>query len=120
MDRFNPEDIERRYEFQVDDVDRLFARMRPEEPPIGLSSLVLAAVATRAHRRRRIGVGLAAASFVFITLFSFLAGQQLAASGSLLLLSGLTANLDLVLEAPADAALATLELVPWAYAALVL
>jgi len=119
MDRFNPEDIERRYEFEVDDVDRLFARLRPAEPPVGLSLQVLAAVSARARRRRRIGAWMALASLVMIALFSFLAGQQLATSGSLLVLQSLVSNLDLVMEAPADAALAAIQLVPWAYAALV-
>jgi hypothetical protein len=100
---------------QTDDVDRLFARLEAAPPPPDLRGQVMVAVAARSRTRRRIGVVLAVASLVCMTLFSFLMGQQLGASGGLLVFRELVLDADLARSAPIDVALAAAELTPWAY-----
>ncbi|HZT08105.1 MAG TPA: hypothetical protein VFC51_13845 [Chloroflexota bacterium] len=98
-----------------DDVDRLFARLERVEPPPDLQARILETIAARARARRRIGRIILAPALVLIATFSFLAGRQLSASGALVLADAVRTDLDLVLAAPVDVALATIDLIPWAH-----
>ena len=102
-----------RYQFELDDIDRLFSRLEPAEGPDDMSARVIAMVASRARRRRRIGVAAIAVSLLLLATASFFVGQHLASSGALLLLEGVALGPDLVGMAPIDAALAALDLIPW-------
>src|SRR5436853_7022541 len=104
-----------RYQFELDDIDRLFARLEPDQGPDDMSARVIAMVAIRARRRRRIGVAAIAFSLLLLATISFFMGQQLGSSGALLLLEGVALGPDLVGTAPMDTALAAVELVPWVH-----
>src|SRR5438094_971217 len=106
------------YPDDVDDVDRLFARLERVDPPADLHAQVVARTEHRARRRHIVGYGLLIASVLLAVFASFIIGQQLRTSGALALLAFI-ADLELLAEAPAEVALALVELVPWHLAAVV-
>jgi hypothetical protein len=106
------------YPDDVDDVDILFARLQPADPPENMSERVIARTQARVRRRHAIGYALLAASVVFAIGLSFIVGQQLKISGALALVDFI-ADMELLTAAPLEVALAVLELVPWHLAALV-
>ena len=96
----------------VDDVDILFARLERAVPPANLRARVLAGARERSRRRHLLGYGLLAAAIALAVALSFSIGQQLRASGALALLAFLV-DAELLAAAPAEVALALLELIPW-------
>jgi hypothetical protein len=104
----------------IDDVDVAFARLQRQPPPAGLHVAVMLAVASRARARRRRGyIAMGVARTLAIAL-SFVLGQQLRLSGALELAGVAISDLDLLLAAPGDFALAIGEGVPWLIATPVL
>jgi len=97
----------------VDDIDVLFARLEREDPPSGMTAGVLAAVAERARRRRRIGIAVFILALTVATLLAFLVGHELRASGVLDLITIELQSADLVQAAPLDLAKGLAENVPW-------
>jgi hypothetical protein len=97
----------------IDDVDRLFARLERTPTPAHLARDVLDAVAARARARRRLGQAAIAAALMLTTLLSFAVGHALRASGGLALVAVVLGDLELARAAPGEVALALVELVPW-------
>jgi hypothetical protein len=106
------------YPSDVDDVDRLFARLQPAAPPADLHHRVLAGAQTRARRRHFLGYFLLTVSVLLAASISFSIGHELQASGALALVD-VFADLGLLDDEPVDLLFVALEVTPWPLAALV-
>ena len=103
----------------IDDVDRLFARLQRRQPPAQLVDEVLAAVAARARTRRRVGQSAVAVALALAAGLSFFVGQALRTSGALALVGVAVADLEIARAAPLEVGMALVELIPWGLASLV-
>lgn len=110
-------------ELPHDDVDALFARLlAPAAPEDFVEMTVAAAVAARRARRRSrwLWLVLDAVATLALAYFSFDLGWQLAESGAIEYLEMFALEGEMLLEAPLEAAIALLEMVPWRALTLVL
>jgi hypothetical protein len=101
----------------LDDVDRLFARLDRAPVPDDLTARVLAQTVARADATRAVlawpwlVAGLAAVSLLTVT--GYLLGASLARADGLELLAALFGDLGLLTTAPGDVMAALGEVVPW-------
>ncbi|MDQ6669639.1 MAG: hypothetical protein M3069_02555 [Chloroflexota bacterium] len=102
---------------ELEDVDRLFARLDRAPVPEAFTSRVLASTVTRSRRTPAmlawpwIIAGLAALGL--LSLAGYQIGASMAASDGLELLSALLADVSLFTTAPGDVAAALGEVIPW-------
>lgn len=102
-------------EVQPDDVDRLFAELRPVDPPGDLLAGVLTSVGARPLPPRAVPwllVNLAA--LALLGLVAVLLGQALATSGTLDILTLALVDSDLLASGAEDLLAALIESLPWA------
>lgn len=106
----------------LDDVDRIYARLNRAAVPDDLTARVLASTVARADATRAVFAwpwlvaGLAALALLSITGYQL--GVSLAASDGLELLIALLDDLGLITTAPGDVLAALGEVVPWTMVAL--
>jgi len=101
-----------------DDVDELFGRLEPVEPPPGLVEQVLRrtaqAQAPARHFSRELAWGLLdATALVALTLLSVSLGWTLAETGGVDVLRAVLENLELLVDARGEFLLAVVEALPW-------
>ena len=102
---------------ELDDVDRLFARLDRAPVPEDLTARVLSSTVSRASATRAVLAwpwmiaGLAA--LTVLTIAGYQLGASLAASDGIELVTGLFGDLGLVTTAPGDVIAALNEIVPW-------
>jgi len=102
---------------ELDDVDRLFARLDRAAVPEDLTARVLASTVARADATRTVFAwpwmvaGLAALGLLSVAGYQL--GVGLAASDGLELVSALLEDLGLVTTAPGDVLAALGEVIPW-------
>ncbi len=97
-----------------DDLDRLFGRLEPVEPPPDLVARVLAGTTARAPGRRELVWGLLdLAALLALAVLSVSLGTALAESGGIELARAGLANFELLADAPGDFLLALAETLPW-------
>lgn len=107
---------------ELDDVDRVFARLDRAAVPEELTARVLASTVARTDATRAVFAwpwmvaGLAALGLLLIAGYQL--GVSLAASDGLELVSGLFEDLGLVTTAPGDVLAALGEVIPWSMVAL--
>jgi len=102
----------------VDDLDRLFARLEPIEPPPELAGRILAATAGRAAvgapaGHRHLWLALDAAAIALLALVSLWVGMELQNSGALDLLGLLVLDSGLMGESLGALLEALLQALPW-------
>lgn len=107
---------------ELDDVDRLFARLDRAAVPEDLTARVLASTVARTDASRAVFAwpwlvaGLAALALLSVAGYQL--GVNLAASDGLELVSALLDDLGLVTTAPGDVLAALGEVIPWSLVAL--
>jgi hypothetical protein len=107
---------------ELDDVDRVFARLDRAAVPEELTARVLASTVARADATRAVFAwpwmvaGLAALGLLLLAGYQL--GVSLATSDGLELVSGLVDDLGLVTTAPGDVMAALGEVIPWSLVAL--
>ena len=99
----------------MDDVDRVYARLRPLPAPRGFAAAVMSAIgAGQPARLSPLWLGIGGAALLLLIACGFAAGQALVGGGLLALLGALAFEEGEVLRlAPVDTLLIALELVPW-------
>jgi hypothetical protein len=107
---------------QLDDVDRLFARLDRAAVPDDLMTRVLASTVARAEARRAVfawpWVAAGLAALALLSVAGYQLGVSLATSDGIELVSALLADLGLVVSAPGDVLAAIGEVIPWDLVAL--
>ena len=103
----------------MDDLDRLFARLEPIEPPPELAGRIMAATAGRAAvgapaGHRPLWLALDAAAIALLALVSLWVGMELQNSGALDLLGLLVLDSGLMGESLGAMLEALLQALPWA------
>jgi hypothetical protein len=107
---------------ELDDVDRVFARLDRAAVPEELTARVLASTVARTEATRAVFAwpwmvaGLAALGLLLMAGYQL--GVSLAATDGLELVSGLFEDLGLVTTAPGDVLAALGEVIPWSLVAL--
>ena len=104
------------YSDDLDDVDRIFARLERAPVPADLTARVLASTVARPTTRAVLAwpwmVALLAALAV-LTLAGYQLGQSLAATDGLELLGAVLSDVSLLSTAPGDVFAALSEVLPW-------
>jgi len=105
-----------RQQHQLDDVDRLFARLDRAPVPDDLTARVLASTVARTNATRSLAwpwmvAGLAALGV--LTLAGYQLGANLAATDGLDLIAAIFGDMGLVTTAPGDVFAALSEVIPW-------
>jgi len=107
---------------ELDDVDRLFARMDRAPVPEALTARVLASTVARSSATRMVlawpWMVAAAAALGLLCLAGYQLGASLAANDGLELVGALFDDLGLFTTAPGDVAAALSEVIPWSLVAL--
>ena len=110
------------YPEQIDDVDRLFARLDRAPVPETLTARVLASTVARSNATRMVlawpWMMAALAALGLLCLAGYQLGASLAASDGLELVSALFDDLGLFTTAPGDVVAALGEVIPWSLVAL--
>jgi hypothetical protein len=111
-------DPNRRYDYdELDDVDRLFARLDRASVPPDLTARVLASTVARPNATRSVPAwpwmvaGLAALGA--LTIAGYQLGANLAATDGLELVTAIFGDIGLVTTAPGDVFAALDEVIPW-------
>jgi hypothetical protein len=107
---------------ELDDVDRLFARLDRAPVPEALTARVLASTVARSNATRMVlawpWMVAAVAALGLLCLAGYQLGASLAASDGLELVVALFDDLGLVTTAPGDVVAALGEVIPWSLVAL--
>lgn len=110
------------YPAELDDVDRLFARLDRAPVPEGLTARVLASTSARSNATRMVlawpWMVAALAALGLLCLAGYQLGASLASSDGLELVAALFDDLGLFTTAPGDVAAALGEVIPWSLVAL--
>ena len=107
---------------ELDDVDRMFARLDRAPVPEGLTARVLASTVARSNATRTVlawpWIVAVLAALGLLSLAGYQLGASLAATDGLELVVALFDDLGLFTTAPGDVAAALGEVIPWSLVAL--
>src|SRR5437868_15268917 len=98
---------------QLDDVDRLFARLDRAPVPDDLTARVLASTVARTHSTRGPWMVAGLAALGVLTLAGYQLGANLAATDGLDLIAAIFGDMGLLTTAPGDVFAALGEVIPW-------
>jgi hypothetical protein len=98
---------------ELDDVDRLFARLHRAPVPDELTARVLANTVARTHSARGPWMVAGLAALGVLTLAGYQLGANLAATDGLDLIAAVFGDTGLLTTAPGDVFAALSEVIPW-------